>query len=125
MPLEVDTAIRQGLRVVPISPDGQVPAGLQSLLDFAPDSIEPIISAIDSERASAPTSALARLERSPSEGTAGFSPNHCAKTSATTSHKRARVSPEEPTFQGATGWGATRTLTHRGGSNSTGVSKIA
>jgi hypothetical protein len=29
--------------------------------------IEPIISAIDSERASAPTSVLARLERSPSE----------------------------------------------------------
>jgi hypothetical protein len=65
--LEVETAIRQELRVVPISLDGQVPAGLQSLLDSAPDTIEPIISAIDSERASAPTSVLARLERSPSE----------------------------------------------------------
>jgi hypothetical protein len=65
--LEVKTAIRQGLRVVPISLDGQVPAGLQSLLESAPDSIEPIISAIDSERASVPTSVLARLERAPSE----------------------------------------------------------
>jgi hypothetical protein len=65
--LEVETAIRQGLRVVPIGPDGQVPAGLRSLLDSAPDSIEPIISAIDSERASAPKLALARLERPPSE----------------------------------------------------------
>ena len=65
--LEVETAIRRGVRVVPIRPDGRIPAGLQSLLDSAPDSIEPIISAIDSERVNAPKLALARLERSPSE----------------------------------------------------------
>ena len=65
--LEVETAIRRGLRVVPFSLDGRIPAGLQSLLDSAPDSIEPIISAIDSQRASAPTLTLARLERPPSE----------------------------------------------------------
>jgi hypothetical protein len=65
--LELETAIRRGLRVIPISLDGQVPAGLQSVFDSAPDSIEPIISAIDSERASAPASALARLARSPAD----------------------------------------------------------
>jgi hypothetical protein len=65
--LEVDTAIRRGLRVVPISLDGRVPAGLQSVFDSVPDSIEPIISAIDSERAGAPASALARLARSPAD----------------------------------------------------------
>jgi len=65
--LEVETAIRQGLCVVPISLDGQVPEGLQSLLDSAPGSIEPIISAIDSERLNVATSVLAQLECSPSE----------------------------------------------------------
>jgi len=65
--MEVETALRRGLRVVPISPDGQIPAGLQSLLDSAPDLVEPIISATHSERAGVPALALARLERSPSE----------------------------------------------------------
>jgi len=65
--LEVETAIRRGLRVVPICLDGQVPAGLQSVFDSAPRSIEPIISAIDAERAGAPASALARLARSPAQ----------------------------------------------------------
>ncbi|HYK02225.1 MAG TPA: toll/interleukin-1 receptor domain-containing protein [Thermoanaerobaculia bacterium] len=63
--LEVETAIREGLRVVPITPDGRIPGGLQALLDSAPDSIEPVISTVDSDAAA--TSILARLERSPSE----------------------------------------------------------
>jgi hypothetical protein len=65
--LEVETAIREGLRVIPISLDGRIPAGLQSLLDSAPDTLEPTISANDSERAGLAASVLARLERSPSE----------------------------------------------------------
>ncbi len=65
--LEVETALRQGLRVIPMCFEGRVPAGLQSLLDSAPGSIEPAIPATDSDHASALGSALARLERSPSE----------------------------------------------------------
>ena len=62
--MEVETAIRRGLRVVPIRLEAQVPAGLQAVFDAAPNSIEPIISAIDSERAIAPAAALAQLARS-------------------------------------------------------------
>ena len=65
--IEIETAIRDGLRIVPIVPSGQIPGGLRSLLDSAHDATEASISAIDSERASIMTSALTRLERSPSE----------------------------------------------------------
>ena len=65
--LEIESAVRHGLRIIPILPDGQLPADLRSLLDSASGLAEPIISATDSERASLPTSVLARLERSPSE----------------------------------------------------------
>jgi hypothetical protein len=65
--LEVETAIRQGLRIVPIAPDGRLPPGLKSLLASAPSSFEPFISAPDADRANAFASALARLERSPEE----------------------------------------------------------
>ncbi|MEA2235659.1 MAG: hypothetical protein QOC81_383 [Thermoanaerobaculia bacterium] len=61
--LEVQTAISKGLRVIPITLDGQIPAELQSLLDSAPGNVEPMIIANDSVA----TSVLARLERSPSE----------------------------------------------------------
>lgn len=65
--LEVETAIRNGLRVVPIVLTGQMPAGLEALLEKVRDSSEPIISATDSERRGAMESAFARLVRSPSE----------------------------------------------------------
>lgn len=65
--MEVETAIRRGLRVVPIGLDAPVPAGLRAMFDAAPDSIEPIISAIGPDRAIAPAVALARLTRPPAE----------------------------------------------------------
>ncbi len=65
--LELDTAIHRGLRVLPICLDGRVPAGLRSVFDSARDSIDPLISAIDTERAAAPASILARLARSPAD----------------------------------------------------------
>jgi hypothetical protein len=65
--LEIETATRHGLRVVPIVPEGQIPATLRSLLESASGTTEPIISRSDAERAKLPNSILARLERSPSE----------------------------------------------------------
>ena len=65
--LEVETAISQQLRIVPICLNGQVPPELQSLLSSAPELVEPMISALEPERASALDSALRRLERSPAE----------------------------------------------------------
>jgi TIR domain len=65
--LEVETAIRQGLHIVPIAPEGRLPTGLQTLLASAPGSFEPFISALDADRATALASALARLQRTSDE----------------------------------------------------------
>lgn len=65
--LEVETALRQGLRIVPISPDGRMPAGLDALRASAPSGFEPPIGSPDAERATALAAALARLQRTPRE----------------------------------------------------------
>lgn len=65
--LEIETAIRQGLRIVPIAPDGRLPAGLESLMASAPSSFESTISAPDSDRAIGFPLALARLQRTSAE----------------------------------------------------------
>lgn len=65
--LEVETAVRQGLRIVPILPDGRMPAGLDALRASAPSGFEPPISSPDAERTTALAAALARLQRTPRE----------------------------------------------------------
>ncbi len=65
--LEIETAIRHGLRIVPVVPDGQIPAVLQSMLDSAPGTTEPVSCATDSARAGIAAPILSRLERSPLE----------------------------------------------------------
>ena len=65
--LEVETAIRQGLRIVPILPDGRMPAGLDALRASAPSGFEPPISSPEAERTTALAAALARLQRTPRE----------------------------------------------------------
>jgi hypothetical protein len=62
--LEVETAVRQGVRVIPIVPDRQMDAELRSLLDSAPGSTERIISG---NGAGLAESVLALLARSPAE----------------------------------------------------------
>jgi hypothetical protein len=65
--LEIETAVRNGLRIVPVVPDGQAPVAIQSLLDSAPGTTEPVTGATDSARAGIAMSILSRLERSPVE----------------------------------------------------------
>jgi len=62
--LEVETAIRRGLRIVPIVPGGPLPEDLRPWLDSA--AVEPAISAGPENEELAKT-VLARLDRSPSE----------------------------------------------------------
>ena len=63
----LQTALRQGLRVVPISPDGRMPASLDALRASAPSGFEPPIGSPDAERAAVLAAALARLQRTPRE----------------------------------------------------------
>jgi hypothetical protein len=65
--LEIETAIRHGLRIVPVVPDGQVPAALRSLLDSAVGGTEAVTGATDSARAGIAMAILSRLERTPLE----------------------------------------------------------
>ena len=62
--LEVETAIRQGLRIVPMAAEGRLPAELQSWQACAPDSFDPPV-VVDADRAAAFAAALARLQRTP------------------------------------------------------------
>jgi TIR domain len=62
--LEIETAVRNGLRIVPVVPDGQIPVALQSLLDSAGGTTEPVTWATDSAGARIAASILSRLERS-------------------------------------------------------------
>jgi hypothetical protein len=59
--LEIETAIRQGVRIIPIVPDGQLPTTFQTLLDSGRGSTEGLISGSDSP------SVLACLARTSSE----------------------------------------------------------
>src|SRR5262249_17881491 len=65
--LEIETAIQQGLHIIPIAPDGRMPPGITSLQVSAPSCFGPSISLPDSDRANAFALALARLERTPEE----------------------------------------------------------
>ena len=64
---EVESALRQGLRIVPITPEGRLPAGLRSKLASIPGSVESLISASDADRLPAFTAALDHLQRAPDE----------------------------------------------------------
>lgn len=65
--LEVETAIRQGLRIVPVAPDGRLPPGCAALRASNAVAFEPLIPAADADRAAALAAALARLQRTPPE----------------------------------------------------------
>jgi hypothetical protein len=65
--LEIEAAIRHGLRVVPILAERRMPEEFQPLVASAPAAFDPIVAATESERTGAAGSVLARLERTPSE----------------------------------------------------------
>jgi hypothetical protein len=65
--LEVETALRQGLRIVPILPNEGLPSGFGALRASTPSGFEPPIDAANTERATTLAVALARLQRTPRE----------------------------------------------------------
>jgi len=65
--LEIETAARMGLRIVPIAPESRLPAGFESLRAAGTAAFEPLIPAAETERAAALASALALLQRTPKE----------------------------------------------------------
>lgn len=65
--LEIETAIQNGLHIVPITPDGRLPPGIASLQASAPGSFGDLIPAPDADRANAFPLALARLQRTPED----------------------------------------------------------
>jgi hypothetical protein len=77
--LEVETALRQGLRIVPISPDGRMPASLDALRASAPSGFEP------------PIGSLPKSERSPDQ-------RPCLMSRASTPGSRAQTVLAVPRF---------------------------
>jgi hypothetical protein len=65
--LEVEAALRQGLRIVPVLPGEGLPSGFGALRASAPSGFEPPIAAAPAERETALAAALARLQRTPRE----------------------------------------------------------
>jgi hypothetical protein len=65
--LEIETAIQQGLRIIPISPEDVLPPTIASLQASAPGSFEPPILALDSDRQNVFAFVLARLQRAPQD----------------------------------------------------------
>jgi len=65
--LEIETAIQQGLRIIPIAPEGRLAPGISSLHASAPSSFELPIFAPNADRANTFALAIARLQRTPEE----------------------------------------------------------
>ena len=65
--LEVETAARRGLRIVPIAPEGRMPDGFEAMSAAGVAAFEPLVPAGPSERAAAFDAALAMLQRTPAE----------------------------------------------------------
>jgi TIR domain len=65
--LEVEAALRQGLRIVPILPHEGLPSGFDALRASTPSGFERPIAAADTERVTTLAAALARLQRTPRE----------------------------------------------------------
>ncbi len=64
---ELDAALRHGLRVVAICPDGEVPSELRVVLGAAPASVDPVVTGGGRDRTQVAADVLARLARAPEQ----------------------------------------------------------